>query len=100
METKNLIQTEQIYNQIKFWKEDLVEKLMEILDNVPNKSIEFEDNFSGIVRIYLADDENGYEELYIDDLTTYAICVSNTEYNNLFDLLTLADLVNDYIMKH
>lgn len=100
METKNLIQTEHIYDQINFWKEDLVEKLMVILDDFSNKSIELDNNFSGIVRIYLADDENGYEELYIDDLTTYAICVSNPEYNNLFDLLTLADLVNDYIRKH
>lgn len=99
METKMTITyLENIYEQIDCWKEQIIEDLMNILDKYPKKTIELDSNFDGIERIYIEEDEYGYEGLYIDDISTRGI-VGISEESNLFDLLTLAEFVNDYIIK-
>lgn len=99
MENKMIITyIENIYGQIDCWKEQITEDLMNILDKCPKKTIELDSNFDGIERIYIEEDEYGYECLYIDDISTKGIGID--EESNLFDLLTLAKFVNDYIRKH
>lgn len=97
---KKTIEVEYIYDQMNEWKENLIDDICNILEDFPNRRIDLDGNFRGIESVYIAEDENGYEELYLDDISTDRICMSDMATNDLFSLLDLVDLINDYQLKH